>query len=41
MKFDVSIVWVVGRSVGAGGDRLIGGEVESDVGDKVDEIVEL
>ena len=41
MKFDVSVFWVVGRSVGTGGDRIIGGEVESDVGDKVDEIVEL
>ena len=41
MKFDVSVFWVVGRSVGAGGNRIIGSEVESDVGDKFDEGVEL
>ena len=41
MKFDVSVVWVVGRSIGTGGDRLIDGEVESDVGDKGDEGIEL
>ena len=39
MKFDVSVVWVVGRSVGSERYIIIGGEVESDVGDKVDEIV--
>ena len=41
VKFDVSVVWVVGRSVGSWGNGIIGGEVESDVGDKFDEGIEL
>ena len=41
MKFDVSVFWVVGRSVVSKGDILIGGEVESDVGNEVDKGIEL
>ena len=41
MKFDGSTVWDISIDVGDGVDRLIGGELESDVGDEVGERVEL
>ena len=41
MKFDGSIGWVFVRGVVSRDGRCIGYEVYSDVGDKVDEGVEL
>ena len=37
MKFDYSVVWVVWRGFGAEANWHISGELESDVGDEVDE----
>ena len=41
MKVDVSVCWGILIYVGAGADRGIGSEVDSDVGDRPGAVIEL